>query len=267
MYSSPFKIVTAAGATVGCLLLSSTHVGAATFSFVTNTSINNAPTGDVLLDSVTYDGDTISDFVFVDDVTIVENDAFVGPDTGAASTDKGDDVTTPGATAEEDPTAAQILGNLANNNLNSIVDTEEEGSFILDLDFGQVVDTLFLWERGGNSILGLQALDIDGNLLGSAVTVDSSAWDAAGFSIDTTEIEGVQPVVSLGIDAPGFFSTDDEIAGVRVFSESVFNGPDWKIVASGDIASIPEPAAVLGLAAFAGAFYANRGRRQTETDA
>lgn len=249
--------------------MSSANVSAATFSFVTNTSVNNAPTGDILLDSVTFGSTTISDFVFVDEVVIVENDPIddLVENSGAASSDKGDDVVAPGITASGlvDPTPEQIRDNLANNNLNSIVDTEEDGNFTLDLDFGQVIDTLFLWERGGNSSLELQALDVNGTLIGSAVTVDSSTFDSAGFSIDTTQIEGAQEVFSLGIEAPHFFNTTDDIYGVRAISEAVFNGPDFKLIASAP--SVPEPATVLGLAAVAGAFCLSRGRGQAKTDA
>ncbi len=255
------KIAITTGATAGSLLMSAGNADA--FSFVTNTSVDNSPTGDVLLQSVEFDDTLIDDFIYVSSVNILENeDAINGP----ASTDKGDDVTQGGVTNVQTPTEAEVLGNLSNNNLNSIIDTEEDGSFIFDLGFGQIIQNLFVWERGGNSILGLQALDSDGNLLGSAVEVDSSTWGDAGFSIDTTEIGSAQPVKSLGIAVADFFGSD-MVAGVRVYSEASFNGPDWKIIASGDAPSVPEPATVLGLTAVAGALCLRGRKGQVNSDA
>lgn len=259
------KLVLTAGVAASFLFVSSNNANAASFTSVAST--DDTPGGDFLLDSVVLQGGTIidsSEILYAKDVTIVSNDPFdpLVENSGAASADIGI-TATPGVVAE-DPSDADLLANLGNNNLNNIVDTEETGSFVIDVDFDETIKSLFVWERGGNSTIGLQALDAGGNPIGTAQELFSGDWDYAGFDIETTEIDefGPQAVNSAVFKVSNLFGTSEDISKIRVFSNGpAFNGPDWKI--AGTSVAVPEPATILGLTALAGAFVATR-RRQAD---
>jgi len=249
------------GAAAGLLMASAGSASA--FTFTTQTSTNLAPTGDIILSGIELAGGRIiSDFAYVNSVSNFTNEAYSGGNTGAASTEEGDTATSPiSLNANEDPTAEEVAAYLGNSNLNNLIDTEDDGAFSMDLDFGTVVRTLFLWERGANSKLQLQALDAEGNLIGDAKVLDSagSDWGDTGFDINTTEIAKSQSVVSRGVKISHLFGTDADVYGVRVVSEANFNGPDWKIIGTAE--AVPEPATILGLTALAGAFAVSRTRK------
>lgn len=235
---------------VGVLLGSLAVLGqgpAHAFNFTTNytraLSGSDMHKGDIILNSVELeDGTTLSDFTLVTDVLIRHNDEYVDGDTGAASADIGDLATT--GIKSEDASASDIVAVLNNQNLNNIVDTEEKGKFEFDLFFENVVDNIFLWERGMNSKLDVQALDKQGNVVGNLLELGSSAfWQNAGYRIDTQEITGSQAVSSIGIGL-GDLGVDGPIHGLRVTSGNWYGGPDWKLM--GSVADVPEPSMLLG---------------------
>ncbi|MEO0770616.1 MAG: exosortase-dependent surface protein XDP2, partial [Cyanobacteria bacterium J06649_4] len=128
----------------GAIVLSSAPAQA--FSFTTNytsaLSGGKASKGDIFLDSVTLeDGSVIDDFTLVSSANILSNDIYTGGNSGAASADIGDLATT--GLREEALTNSGAQAVLNNKNLNNIIDTEDKGSFILDLNFEQAVDNIF----------------------------------------------------------------------------------------------------------------------------
>lgn len=255
------KFVLTAGVAASLLLVSSSNANASSFTSILST--DETPEGDALLESIELkSGTIIDDIIYVEGVSDLANDVHSGGDTGAASADKGTEATT--GVAVEDPTEAEILTNLSNNNLNNIVDTEEIGEFSMVIDFGEAIKSLMIWERGGNSKLGLQALDENGDAISGVKVVDSADWQYSGFDILTTEIAQYnepQGVYSSVAKVGNLFGTNADISKIRVFSEESFNGPDWKV--AGTSVAVPEPATVLGLTALAGAFVAVR-RRQAD---
>jgi PEP-CTERM motif len=230
------------------------------FSFQTNytaaLSGNNAAKGDILLNSVTLgNGKVISDFSLVSSANILSNDIYTGANSGAASADKGDLATT--GLSQEALTDAGAKAVMNNLNLNNIIDTEDSGNFILDLNFAKAVDNIFLWERGMNSRLDVQALDASGNVIGNKLALSNSKnWDYAGYKIDTLEIGSAQKVGSIGVSLADLGLTSGYVSGLRVSSKSTYNGPDFKVM--GSVADVPEPSSLLGLGAIAMAVLATR---------
>ncbi|MGC1310294.1 MAG: exosortase-dependent surface protein XDP2 [Phormidesmis sp.] len=241
------------------------------FSFTTNYTSSltgsDAAKGDILLNSVTLQsGEIISAFTLVTSANILSNDIYTGGNSGAASADIGDLATT-GLRQEEltNEGAKAVLNNL---NLNNIIDTEDKGNFILDLKFEKAVDNIFLWERGQNSKLDIQALDADGNVIGNKLNLEkSSNWDYAGFKIDTQEISSAQKVGSIGLSLADFGLTGGFIYSVRVSSEGkAYNGPDFKLLGSvadrnNPTQDVPEPSALIGLGAMVAGTFATRRRK------
>jgi hypothetical protein len=134
----------------------------------------------------------------------------------------------------------------------------------LDLSFNKAVDNLFLWERGKNSKLDIQALDAGGNLIGKLLNLNSSTWQYAGYKLDTLEIPVAQDVGSLGVSLADL-GVSGPISGLRVISKIGYNGPDWKVVGSAaQPASVPEPATLAGLGLVAGSLAASRRRKVTK---
>jgi hypothetical protein len=232
------------------------------FTFKTNYT-GEAPKGDIWLQSIQLeDGSVVDSFSMITSANIVANDAYTGGNSGAASADKGDNTTT--GVKVEDATAADLVTNLSNLNLNNIVDTEDSGSFEIDLFFDKAIDNLLIWERGQNSALAVQALDETGALIGDKVVVDFRTLDKtahyAGYSIDTLEIGGAQKVNSVGLTLADLGLTDTSINSFRFFSESGYNGPDWKILGT-QAEGVPEPGTVLGLTLISGLVAAARRKK------
>lgn len=240
------------------------------FSFQTNytasLSGSNAAKGDIFLNSVTLEsGQVISNFSLINAVNIVQNDLYTGGNTGAASADIGDLATT-GVKQERltNEGAKAVLNNL---NLNNIIDTEDTGKFTLDLHFEKAVDNIFLWERGMNSKLDIQALDANGSAIGNLLKLaNSSTWNYAGFSIDTQEISGAQKVGSIGLSLADFGLTGGSIRSVRVISEGTsYNGPDFKLVGGAAVtAKVPEPSSWVGLGALVAGALLTRCRQPSQ---
>ena len=240
------------------LTLSATSAQA--FTFQTNLAPGSSdPKGNIWLESVTLNDDTVfSDFSFVSGAQIVHNDLYTGGNTGAASSDRGDEAD---GVKLEKATNESIVQSLGNNNLNNIIDGEDQGSFVINVSFEKAVSSLFFWERGMNSRLGVQALDTAGNLIGNFLTLDSRTWKAAGFSIDTTEIGGAQRVGSLGVSLADLGVTGP-ISAIQLTSRSNFNGPDFKVIGGAAPQAVPEPTTMAGLALAGAGFAAARRRRQ-----
>lgn len=262
------RILTWAGLTAGtALALFASPAGAAGISFAPfsfSTSFTGTPPrGNIMLNSVTTTdsltaalGSTYSSFSLVSRANIIHNDLWTGGNTGAASSDMGDEASI--GTVLEAATNESIVTSLGNLNLNSIIDTEDRGSFIIDLFFDQATDRFFFWERGMNSKMLVQALDAAGNLLAEYL-LDSSTSNPAGFQIDTVEIGGPQQVGAQGLWLNGA-STNR----LRVIANgAAFNGPDFKVVA----AAVPEPATIAGTVLAASAAIAARRKRKAQAEA
>jgi hypothetical protein len=268
IHARPMKIrqlVTATGIVVsGAIALSAP---AQAFSFTTNytqaLSGDLASKGDIMLDSVTLkNGATINNFTLIDSANILSNDIYTGSNSGAASADIGDLATTGFSLEALTDEAGKIV--LSNLNLNNIIDTEDNGKFILDLKFAQAVDNIFLWERGQNSRLDIQALDANNNVIGNMLHLNSKDWDYAGFDIDTKEIGSAQKVGSIGVSMADLGLTTQYISALRVSSNGKsYNGPDFKVL--GSVADIPEPSTLLGLGAVIAGILTSRRRKQEET--
>lgn len=223
------------------------------FSFTATTDYNNDPSADIFLQSVSHDGKTLSNFAMVTGATTIENShATLGP----SSTDLGDNATSPNSIgANELPTDQEIVDFLGNLNLNNIIDTEERQRSVFELEFGQKVNTFYLFERGLNSSLRVQALDSNGSVL-DMFKVSQGLWQPAGYAIDTTEINAAQNVGAYGI------KLDRAVKKIRVISDFSDNGPDYKIVA----AQVPEPSSMAALALLGGvALLANRRKQAAES--
>lgn len=253
------QIVTATSFIATGLILSGAPAQA--FSFSTNFS--GTPSGDsvdstrdIMLDSVTVGNRTVTDFALVKSAQIVENDEWTGGNTGAASSERGDNAS---GVKLEKATNESVAASLGNKNLNNIIDGEDSGSFKMNLFFEQAVSNLFFWERGMNSDLSVQALDAGGNLIGNLFKITRDTWKSAGYSIDTTEIGGAQRVGSWGLSASDL-GVVGSIFGLQVSADASHSGPDFKVV--GEAAAVPEPTTMAGLALAGAGFAAARRRKK-----
>jgi hypothetical protein len=242
------KYLIGAASSLAATVLAGASAQAATFTpftFQTNFTGTDAKKA-ITLNSVKVGSETISNFQFVDSVVVDANASALGP----ASVDCGDLV---GCTAIEAPNAAQVKTALANNNLNYIIDTEDDGVSAFTLSFAQATDTFFFWERGGNSDFTVEALGSNGSVL-TSTKVLRSPLNYAGYSIDTTEISGAQKVSSYGL------KLDSAVTKIRVKTNGVADkGADWKVVASSrEVTKVSEPLTFLGVLIVGGAFVGRK---------
>lgn len=264
------KLVTSIGLTVSTVLFVSNSAQAAAFK--TNFTQNNGTTGDTFLDSIEQNGKTINKFSFVQEAVINQNtERTKNKNSGAASTDRGDNASSP-VTTNEDPDNVQIAKFLGNSNLNNIIDTEDSGSFNINLLFDTIfradnsgLDSFFIWERGMNSNLRVQAIDDAGNIIGNAIDLLKKDQAKANFKIDTKEINNIQKVGSWGVSFADLGLTDNQIlSGIQVSADASFKGPDFKVVArKGSVgpfarASVPEPGTIIGLGSVAALAFIRR---------
>ncbi len=254
------------GAAAGCLLMTAGSVSAGSFTTNFTPTVRDADE-DILLTSVQF-GTTIIDFsdlALVSEAIILNNDvisagALANNDNkedneGAASADVNDQsidgVAMEQLLAGDAASEAAVVENLSSQNLGHIIDTEDSGAFEIELSFDKAFNTLLVWERGLNSDLGIK-------VGGETFKITRSMFTNAGYKLDTTEIDDVggQEVGSYALKFSDLGLTGDYDT-VTLFSKSHFKGPDFKVAG----ATVPEPAAVLGLTAVAGAFVAGRRRK------
>ncbi len=279
----------AAGLATGTFLACVGNANAASFGFqFTTNNFDEAGVErpdakkSIWLDYIQIGDETINEFSLVESAKIVSNDEYTGGNTGAASSDRGDQVAdyyveeidgeliAKGGIKNEDPTVDDIAKSLGSQELNSIIDTEGGGSFEIDLSFGKAIDNLLVWERGKNSDLQIQAVNAQGEVFGEALKITRGMWFDAGYSINTMEIGGAQQVGSLGINIAEDLKVDSGLVEtIRFTSESGFGGPDWKFVGTDgtrglEPESVPEPAFVLGLSVFGGVLMLKK-RHQAAT--
>lgn len=224
------------------------------FTFKTNYSLdstlsgNNQWRGDILLNSVEYGGNTYSDFALVNSVNILQNDNWTGGNSGAASADQGKFVTN--GLSQERLTNAGAVTALGNNNLGSIIDGEDRGAFSMNLFFDKGVQDILVWERGLNSAMDIQAIDVSGNAIGNLLHLAQGNFANAGYRLGTKEIgNNIQSVGSVGVTLAQLGVTDSAIFGLRVSAKKSYNGPDWKIVgvaAEKPTTNTPEPFSMIG---------------------
>jgi hypothetical protein len=232
--------------TVGAVFSSRSAQAFTPFSFTTQYSPTPmSSSGDIQLDSVMFGGHTVSNFTHAsslesfgnNDTTTTPEDSSLGP----FSSDRGDNAS---GINVENPTNANLLASLANNNLNNIIDGEDAAAGSgMDIFFNQPTNHLFFFERGGNSDLTVNLINADGSL-GAPYSLNHVDFQDAGFSIDTTEIFGAQKVVSRGL------RHTQSIFGVRLTAHAGSNGPDFKVVGA-NVRDIPTPSLLLGLSLMA----------------
>jgi hypothetical protein len=277
---------------IACGTILSISAAAQAASFSVGVSQKTDPKADIWLQSITQNGVTFNQFNLINEAkgNILFNDTInltgktgetADPtksgfknNTGAASTDRGDNASKPNGLKESginDPTMAEIATYLGNTNLNNIIDTEDKGSFEMNLFFTYLLqednkglDNIFLFERGMNSDLAIQGVDAKGNLIGNSLFLNRRSQTNLDYRIDTTEIGSAQTVGGWGISLEQLGITS--AAGIRIRAESSFNGPDFKMIARLNDnpvlrETVPEPATLLGLGLVAGSFVASRRRK------
>ncbi|WP_373525544.1 exosortase-dependent surface protein XDP2 [Nostoc sp.] len=266
----------------GTVLAFSPSVNAATFqtNFTQSLTGTDASKGDIWLNYISQDGTKFNNFSFINKVNILSNTPITNVqagststpgdknnNTGAASTDRGDKASAPiPVSGMKNPTGTEIAAFVGNKNLNNIIDTEDTGSFKINLFFDKLIekdktglDNLFFWERGMNSNLGIQAIDSTGKLMGEFLQLNHKDQNYAGYSIDTTEIDGAQQVGSWGVKLKQLGVTS--LSGIQITTNAEYNGPDFKVIARNGPAyyqappsppkKVPEPATAAALGLFA----------------
>jgi len=259
------NLLVSTGLVVSSVIAMSTSAKAATFK--TNiTSNSNPPKGNVLLDSITQNGKTVKDFSLVNSAKIIYNTPVIPHDdsSGAASSDRGINAT---GIVANDPTNANIVSSLGNLNLNNIIDTEDPGTFDINVFFDSTIqadtsglDSLYFWERGKNSDLQIQALDASGKTIGKSLTLLRKDQASAGYQIYTTEVGGPQDVGSWGVNLAQLGVT--QLSGLKLTANPSMSGPDFKVIAR---KTTPEPGAMMGLGAVATLAFLRRRQRNNAT--
>jgi hypothetical protein len=277
---------------LACTTVLAVSTTAQAASFTSNVSQTSDPTADIWLNSITQNGTTFNNFNLVNRATVLWNDQITltgqpgetsNPNlggyvnnTGAASTDRGDNATAPGGrevSGLNNPTGDDIAAYLGNTNLNNIIDVEDSGTFKMNVFFQETIfadntglDNLFFWERGmgqwSASDLLIQAIDASGNLIGNSLFLNRNDKEYAGFSIDTLEIGGAQEVGSWGVKLSQLGVTS--AAGIQIFANWEMNGPDFKVLARSSAATVPEPATFAGLGLVAASLAAFRRRQASK---
>ena len=184
--------------------------------------------------------------------------------------DRGDNTTAFGGNTK----LSNIFSN-SNKNLNYIIDGEGvTPDYTLDMLYGSAkklvasagVAHLMILERGMNSGIRLRGLYQSGNSVvstASAINLTANQQSRAGFSIDTTEIDGAQVVGGWGVDVSSLYNSTGGagLLGFRFEATEALghSGPDLVSVAS--VAPVPEPGSVLGVIAGIGTLVLRRRRK------
>lgn len=154
-------------------------------------------------------------------------------------------------------TLGEVFGS---NNLSHIIDSEDNGAWKIDLFFGPGLrlysdgmnntPELAIFERGGNSDLGVKGILFDGVNYSytSGLVLLRSQFTDAGWTLDTLEIAGAQKVYGLGLDLTDLGDVSQGLVGIRLYSEAQFNGPDIVGVLTGVPAPEPGTLALLAVA-------------------
>ncbi|MBD2409837.1 PEP-CTERM sorting domain-containing protein [Nostoc calcicola FACHB-389] len=249
------------------------------FSFKTNvtaTPINdptgnllNDPTRDIRLDSVEFNGTTISNFEVVKQAEILQNDTYTLPDTsvlGVLNSGRGpntadDDLLVEGP-SKPNPTAQDIADSLGNLNLNSILVTRENANKAsIEVSFANPVNTFFFWERGGtaggtvagDSDLLVEALD-DNNAVIATYKILRQNYTKADYNISTVVApilnNGPFNIGSIGITLDGVTTKTLRLTSSNnnglIPNIPNDNGPDFKVVAA-KVEVVPEPTTIVGV--------------------
>lgn len=160
-------------------------------------------------------------------------------------------------------TLAEVFGTtLGFRNMSYLIDAEDNRAWFMDLLFhtgyGLLADgdgttvELAVLERGGNSDFRVYGIRADESLT-EALFVPRSATGATGWTLQSLEINGAQPVHGVGISVPVDWNA---IVGLRIEALGSYNGPD--IVGVAAMAVIP---AAPALAPFALIAWPRRRRR------
>lgn len=227
----------------------------------------NDPTKDIRLDSVDFDGKTISQFEVVKGAKILQNDTYKAADGntyGILNSGRGPN-TASDPLISEGPSkpvqsSADIVGSLGNLNLNSLVVTRESASTAsIEVSFVNPVDTLLFWERGGtpgttvagDSDLLVEALGSDGTVQ-AAYKILRANYTQADYNISSE----VVPILNNGPFNIGLIGLSLEGGAVQTLrltstnndlgATGGDNGPDFKIISASSTAAVPEPTTVLG---------------------
>lgn len=199
----------------------------------------------------------------------IPRDMALGQDNYSGNPDRADSASPYALEAASQGTIAEIF---SSGNLSWIIDGEDNGSWTLDLllPSGQyfandndptTVEFAFL-ERGMNSDLGVRAIWTDGvnNYVSSGIVLLRTQQGAAGYTLDTLEINGAQQVGGWGIDISDLGSVGGPIIGLQIYALPQFNGPDLVAVMAAE--PVPEPATLFGLAGALGLLVARRRARR-----
>lgn len=181
-------------------------------------------------------------------------------ETGSAisgNPDRGDDTTGFGGNTS----LANIFSN-TNKNLNYIIDGEGvTPDYTLDMLYGsgQTLTAvagkahLLVLERGMNSSIRVRGLYQGQNGLvatSGSITLAENQQTSAGFSIDTTEIDGAQRVGGWGVDVSSLSaeSLGQGLLGFRFEASQGLghNGPDF--VGAASLNPVPEPGTLIAVA-------------------
>lgn len=269
-------IAIATGAASLMMILPAQASSFISFSFQTNVTATpdpagnllNDPTRDVRLDSVVFNGQTISNFEVVNQAKILQNDTYTlsnGSVFGVLHSGRGPNTPNDNLVVEgfskPNPTDQDIVSSLGNLNLNSILVTRENANKAsIEVSFANPVNTFFFWERGGNpsgivagdSDLLVEALD-DNNAVIASYKVLRQNYTKADYNISTV----VEPILNNGpfnIGSIGITLNGITTRTLRLTSSNNNgliadipndNGPDFKVIAA-NVEAVPEPSTIMG---------------------
>ena len=204
----------------------------------TNASSNAVPH---ILDSITYNGTTYTDFIVPDSYTPGFS---LSDQTGVSFVKEGSFLFNIGSNSSYN---TAILPAFQSRNLNAYQDLDRNdfsnGDYF-DLKYNTpVLSTaggfIAVTERGGNNPQVIQALDISGNIIGTTVNVSTSDYVDLGVRVDPSGGQNAN-LALYPIDDLAPVGT--EIHGIRISfgtsSGAASDGPDAKAFLFGDVAQL-----------------------------